>query len=61
MEALVKQKIDSILLEGGGTLYGGLLKNHADHRIFTYIAPMLLGGNTGKSPVGGLGFEAPYQ
>lgn len=61
MEALGKQKIDSILLEGGGTLNWGMLKNHAVHRICTYIAPMLLGGNTGKTPVGGLGFEAPDQ
>ena len=53
MRKLGKQGIDSILLEGGGTLNWAALETEA------YIPPKLLGGETSKTPVEGAGFLSP--
>ncbi|MBQ7232057.1 MAG: bifunctional diaminohydroxyphosphoribosylaminopyrimidine deaminase/5-amino-6-(5-phosphoribosylamino)uracil reductase RibD [Bacillales bacterium] len=54
---LGERKIDSILLEGGSTLNFSMLKEGLVHRIETYIAPKILGGNQAPTPVGGEGFK----
>ncbi|MBE6031924.1 MAG: bifunctional diaminohydroxyphosphoribosylaminopyrimidine deaminase/5-amino-6-(5-phosphoribosylamino)uracil reductase RibD [Clostridiales bacterium] len=59
MTYLGSEKIDSILLEGGGTLNWSALSQGIVNKVQTYIAPKLLGGATAKSPVGGLGAEDP--
>lgn len=48
--------IDSILIEGGGTFHGTVLKSGLVDRIYCYIAPKLIGGKEAKSPVEGSGF-----
>ncbi|MCM1244644.1 MAG: bifunctional diaminohydroxyphosphoribosylaminopyrimidine deaminase/5-amino-6-(5-phosphoribosylamino)uracil reductase RibD [Roseburia sp.] len=56
-EELGKRKIDSVLVEGGGTLHGSLLASGCVNRVYAYIAPKLVGGCEAKSPVGGRGIE----
>ena len=58
MHELGKQSIDSILLEGGSTLNFSALKEGVVDKIFSFIAPKLIGGDTSKTPVGGLGFDS---
>lgn len=59
MERLGGENIDSVLLEGGGTLNWAALESGVVQRVQAYIAPKLFGGAAAKSPVGGLGVEAP--
>lgn len=59
MDRLGAMGIDSILLEGGMTLNWSALKSGIVDKVFTYIAPKLLGGLAAKSPVGGPGFPRP--
>lgn len=58
MKILGSEKIDSILLEGGGELNWSALSNGIVSKIQAYIAPKIFGGN-GKSPVGGEGVPFP--
>ena len=51
-------KIDSILLEGGGTLNWSALESGIVSRVQAYIAPKIFGG-AGKSPVDGRGVPQP--
>ena len=61
MEQLGKEKIDSILLEGGGTLNWAALHAGTVQKIQAYIAPKIFGGTTAKTPVEGIGVEVPDQ
>lgn len=58
MSFLGKMEIDSILLEGGGTLNWSVLSSGCVSKVQTYIAPKIFGGIAG-SPVGGEGVEMP--
>ena len=59
MERLGQEQIDSILLEGGGTLNWAALESGIVQKIQAYIAPKLLGGQTAKTPIEGVGVSAP--
>ena len=59
MRMLGEQGIDSILLEGGGTLNFSALKQGIVQRVQAYIAPKLFGGAEAKSPVEGSGAALP--
>ena len=61
MERLGAAEIDSVLLEGGGTLNWAALESGIVQRVQAYIAPKLFGGKDAKSPVAGLGVELPAQ
>ena len=54
---LGRRKIDSVLIEGGGTFHGTVLKSGMVNRIFCYMAPKLIGGKEARSPVEGDGFS----
>lgn len=56
MKVLGQRNIDSVLIEGGGTLHGTVLKAGLVNEIYGYIAPKLIGGEEAKSPVEGKGF-----
>ncbi len=58
MERLGQEKIDSVLLEGGGTLNWSALSSGIVQRVQAYVAPKLFGGNA-KSPVEGVGVTVP--
>ena len=59
MELLGDEKIDSILLEGGGTLNWSALESGIVQKVQTYLAPKLFGGEKAKTPVEGIGFPDP--
>ncbi len=59
MKKLGEIKIDSILLEGGGTLNWAALSNGIVNLVQCYIAPKLLGGANAKTPIGGIGVDTP--
>lgn len=61
MEKLRKEKIDSILLEGGGTLNWSALESGIVNRIQVYIAPKLFGGTEAKTPIEGKGVAFPNE
>ncbi|MCM1358404.1 MAG: bifunctional diaminohydroxyphosphoribosylaminopyrimidine deaminase/5-amino-6-(5-phosphoribosylamino)uracil reductase RibD [Prevotella sp.] len=53
------EKIDSILLEGGGELNYSALKAGIVNKIQAYIAPKIFGGKTAQTAVSGLGVDTP--
>lgn len=55
MLKLGELSIDSILVEGGGTLNYSVLENNLADCIYAYIAPKLIGGSAALSPVEGKG------
>lgn len=61
MEELGKKGIDSILLEGGGTLGAAALRAGIVQEIYAYIAPKLFGGAGAKTPVEGAGVLTPKE
>lgn len=54
-----EEHIDSILLEGGGTLNWAALESGIVQKVQAYIAPKLFGGQDAKTPVEGMGVSAP--
>lgn len=59
MRELGKLKIDSVLLEGGGTLNWSALKAGIVNKVQAYMAPKLFGGTEAPSPIGGMGTDIP--
>ena len=59
MEKLGQEQIDSILLEGGGTLNWAALESGVVQQVQAYIAPKLFGGQKAKTPVEGAGVPVP--
>lgn len=60
MEELGRQTIDSVLLEGGGTLNWSALSQQIVDEVQVYIAPKLFGG-TAATPVMGMGVGLPGE
>lgn len=60
MDRLGAAEIDSVLLEGGGTLNWAALESGIVQRVQAYVAPKLFGGDA-KSPVEGQGVALPDQ
>lgn len=56
MQWLGDHEIDSVLLEGGGTLNFSAMRQGLVHRVQAYIAPKIIGGAQAHTPVGGEGF-----
>lgn len=61
MEILGSHGVDSVLVEGGGQLNWSLLKAGLAKKIYTYIAPKLIGGETARTPIEGEGFSQMAQ
>lgn len=55
MYELGKRKIDSILLEGGGTLNFSMLNEGLIDKALFFISPKIIGGSDSKTPVEGKG------
>ncbi len=53
---LAGRGIDSVFLEGGGTLSFSALERGLIDRLIAYVSPMLIGGASAPSPIGGAGF-----
>lgn len=56
MIKLGRENIDSILIEGGGTINFSALKAGIVDKVRFYIAPKIIGGENSRSSVGGEGF-----
>lgn len=61
MKELGGRGIDSVLIEGGGKIHGAALKSGMINRVYSYIAPKLIGGAGARSPVEGDGFPLMRQ
>ena len=61
MKYLGEEGIDSILLEGGGTLNDSALKAGIVQEVQVFMAPKLFGGVGSKTPVEGIGVEFPSE
>lgn len=61
MTYLGKEGIDSILLEGGGTLNDSALRAGIVKEVHCFIAPKLFGGKNSKTPVQGIGIGLPSE
>ncbi len=61
LKKLGKEGIDSILIEGGGTLNFSALEEDIVDKIIFYIAPKILGGEKSKSSIAGIGFSKLNQ
>ena len=53
------EEIDSVLLEGGGTLNWSALESGVVQKVQAYIAPKLFGGKDARTPVEGQGVPSP--
>lgn len=61
MQILGQQGIDSILLEGGGTLNESVLRTGIVQRMEVFIAPKIFGGEHSRTPVAGEGVCLPSE
>lgn len=55
MDRLGENKIDGILLEGGGSLNESALREGIVSKVYCYLAPKIFGGADAKTPVEGVG------
>lgn len=61
MEYLGAENIDSVLLEGGGTLNDSALRAGIVQEVQAFIAPKIFGGTDSRTPVEGIGVEIPSE
>lgn len=61
LSVLGARNIDSVLLEGGGTLNSTFLAEHQVHKVYAFLAPKLIGGALAKSPIEGKGCHKMSQ
>lgn len=59
MQWLGNEKIDSVLIEGGGNLHESARASGIVNHVCAYIAPKLFGGCDAKSPIEGIGVFEP--
>jgi len=55
LKVLGSRNITSVLVEGGGILLGSLFDQGLVDKVIGFIAPVIIGGDTARSPVGGNG------
>ncbi len=58
MRKLAAMQIDSVLVEGGGTLHENIISQGLADYIYTFISPLVIGGENAKTPVEGEGAES---
>lgn len=57
LDWLAAAGVERLLVEGGGTLVAGLLERGLVDELRLFVAPLLLGGATAPTPVGGPGLR----
>jgi diaminohydroxyphosphoribosylaminopyrimidine deaminase/5-amino-6-(5-phosphoribosylamino)uracil reductase len=57
LTALFEREVRAVLLEGGGEVHASFLEAGLVDRVTLFIAPMLMGGRTAPTVVGGVGRE----
>ena len=55
--ALGRRGVSSVLVEGGGELAWSFAKAGLVDRVYAFFGPLMLGGRTAPTPVGGGGFD----
>ncbi len=59
LDYLGARDITSLFVEGGAAVNWSLLAGGSVDKVHAFIAPMLMGGETAKTPIGGTGFDSP--
>lgn len=59
MKRVGEMGIDSVLVEGGGTIHFSFLEENLGQKLYIYFAPKIFGGKDAKTPVGGKGILDP--
>lgn len=54
---LAQSSVDSVLVEGGGTLQSSFIREKLVDKVYAYISPKIVGGERPFSPVSGKGIE----
>lgn len=57
LEKLGEEGIDSLLIEGGGSINFSVLQHHLPQKIYAFIAPKIIGGMNTKSSFTGKGIK----
>lgn len=57
MQRLGERQVQSVLVEGGGTIAAALLEADLVDRVYFFLAPKLVGGKAAPSPVDGAGVD----
>ncbi len=57
MRLLGGMKIDSLYIEGGSSILASAFESGCVHKVYTAIAPKIIGGRSAYTPVGGEGIE----
>ncbi len=57
LQRLGTMGIDSLILEGGGTLASAFVRSGMVDEVFCFIAPKIIGGSAAKTPVEGHGIQ----
>ena len=57
LRKLGAMKIDSVILEGGGTLNNSFVAAKAIDEVYAFVAPKIVGGSDAKTPVEGDGVD----
>ncbi len=57
LRALGERQITSVLVEGGGTIFGSLFDNRLVDKVISFIAPVIIGGMEAKTAVAGSGVD----
>jgi diaminohydroxyphosphoribosylaminopyrimidine deaminase/5-amino-6-(5-phosphoribosylamino)uracil reductase len=55
LKDLGARRFTNVLVEGGAGVLGSFLDADAINEVHAYVAPVLVGGDSGLSPVGGAG------
>jgi diaminohydroxyphosphoribosylaminopyrimidine deaminase / 5-amino-6-(5-phosphoribosylamino)uracil reductase len=58
---LGKMNIDSVLIEGGSLTHAKALEANIVHKVYAFVAPVMIGGKEALSPVGGNGVQLIKQ
>jgi diaminohydroxyphosphoribosylaminopyrimidine deaminase/5-amino-6-(5-phosphoribosylamino)uracil reductase len=58
LEMLGKKQVTSILVEGGSALFGSLFDNNLVDKVLVCISPMIIGGSSAVSAIGGQGIAS---
>jgi diaminohydroxyphosphoribosylaminopyrimidine deaminase/5-amino-6-(5-phosphoribosylamino)uracil reductase len=57
LKELGRRQISSLMVEGGAAIMGSLFDQNLIDKVIAFVAPVIIGGEKAKTPVGGLGVE----
>lgn len=57
LKTLAERQITSVLVEGGGILFGSLFDGGLVDKVIAFVAPMIIGGEEARPAVGGIGVD----